>query len=109
MHTLHSLSFASFAICALAGTAGAATLNVTNLNDSGSGSLRDTIAGASAGDTIQLQVTGIIPLTSGRALYRQEPDHHRAGPIAACHQRQSREPRVSDCLRRQCELVGFDH
>ena len=53
-------------IFTLAGTAGAATLTVTNLNDSGAGSLRDSIASASAGDKIQFQVTGTIALTSGQ-------------------------------------------
>ena len=45
------------------GSAEAAT--VANLNDSGSGSLRDAIAGATAGDTIDFGLTGTITLTSG--------------------------------------------
>ncbi len=83
MHTFLTLPFASilarrsqhraclaavaacFATLALAGTAAAATLTVTNLADSGAGSLRDTIASASPGDTIQVQATGTITLTSG--------------------------------------------
>jgi CSLREA domain-containing protein len=44
----------------------AATLTVTNLNDGGSGSLRDRIAVAASGDTIVFSVTGTISLTSGR-------------------------------------------
>src|SRR4029079_15576110 len=43
----------------------AAVLTVTNLNDNGPGSLRDTIAAAASGDTIVFAVTGTIALTSG--------------------------------------------
>jgi CSLREA domain-containing protein len=42
----------------------AATLTVTNLNDSGAGSLRDTIAAANNGDAINFSVTGTISLTT---------------------------------------------
>lgn len=44
-----------------------ATLTVTNTNDNGMGSLRDTIA-AAAGDTITFGVTGTITLTTGELL-----------------------------------------
>ena len=37
---------------------------VTNVNDSGAGSLRDTIAASADGDTINFSVTGTISLTS---------------------------------------------
>jgi hypothetical protein len=41
----------------------AATVNVTSTADSGAGSLRDAIAAASSGDTINISVTGTITLT----------------------------------------------
>jgi hypothetical protein len=44
--------------------AGATNRTVTNLNDSGAGSLRDTIAASTDGDTINFSVTGTIGLTS---------------------------------------------
>jgi hypothetical protein len=45
----------------------AATITVTNTNDSGPGSLRDAIANASSGDTINFSLTypATITLTCG--------------------------------------------
>jgi hypothetical protein len=43
----------------------AATINVTSTADSGAGSLRDAIAAASSGDTVNISVTGTIILTGG--------------------------------------------
>jgi hypothetical protein len=43
----------------------AATITVTNTNDSGPGSLRQALANANNGDTINFAVTGTITLTSG--------------------------------------------
>ncbi len=50
----------------------AATLTVTNLNDSGAGSLRQAIADASPGDTINIAATGTIALTSGQLIIAKD-------------------------------------
>jgi hypothetical protein len=52
-------------LCAMAMQAHAATITVTNTNDSGPGSLRQALASANNGDTINFAVTGTITLTSG--------------------------------------------
>ncbi len=54
------------------GAAGAATITVTNLNDSGAGSLRQAIADAAVGETIQFSVTGTILLTGGALTISQD-------------------------------------
>jgi hypothetical protein len=51
-------------LCAMAMQARAATITVINTNDSGPGSLRQTLASANDGDTINFAVTGTITLTS---------------------------------------------
>jgi hypothetical protein len=43
-------------------------LTVTNLNDTGAGSLRQAIADAASGDTINFAITGTITLTNGELL-----------------------------------------
>ena len=58
------LAIAVFSLAIGPGAAQAATRTVTSLNDSGGGTLRDTLAAAAAGDTIQFSVTGQIKLDS---------------------------------------------
>jgi CSLREA domain-containing protein len=63
-HLLRRLGMGMITFAAVMTSARGAIRTVTNLNDSGAGSLRDTIAIAVAGDTIQFGVTGTITLTS---------------------------------------------
>ena len=61
-------NIAGVAALAFAANVGANTYTVTNLDDSGAGSLRDAVAQANANpgdDTINFSVTGTIVLTSG--------------------------------------------
>jgi FG-GAP-like repeat/Right handed beta helix region len=55
-------------LCAMAMQAHAATITVTNYNDSGPGSLRQALANANNGDTINFALSGAIILTSGEIL-----------------------------------------
>jgi len=68
-------------LAALTGSATAATNTVTNLNDSGAGSLRQAIADAAPGDTITFAVSGTITLTSGQLVVNK--DLSLSGPGAA--------------------------
>ena len=53
--------------------AGAATtLHVTTTADAGAGSLRDQVAAAASGDTIDFQVTGTITLTTGQIAFNKD-------------------------------------
>src|SRR5213079_3137541 len=56
------------ALCLAALSAEAATITVMNTNDSGAGSLRQALADANDGDTIDFQagISGTITLTSGQ-------------------------------------------
>ena len=75
---LVSLTFVGILLAALAmvwtmtGETRAANITVTNLNDGGPGSLRDAIANAASGDTIQFAVTGTITLTSGKLVINKD-------------------------------------
>ena len=53
------------ALCLIALSAQAVTITVTNTNDNGTGSLRQALADAHDGDTIDFGVTGTITLTTG--------------------------------------------
>lgn len=56
------------ALTSFPAVASAATVNVTNCNDAGPGSLRSAVAGATSGDTIDFALSpscGVIALTSG--------------------------------------------
>jgi hypothetical protein len=55
-------------LCVAQPSIGGTTYVVTNLNDSGPGSLRDEIAAAHSDDTISLAVSGTIVLTNGELL-----------------------------------------
>ena len=56
------------ALCLIALSTQAATITVTNTNDSGAGSLRQAIADAVNGDTIEFGVTGTITLMTSELL-----------------------------------------
>jgi Chlamydia polymorphic membrane protein (Chlamydia_PMP) repeat len=56
------------ALCMVAPSIQAATITVTNTNDDGAGSLRQAIAGAHNGDTIEFAVAGTISLSTGELL-----------------------------------------
>lgn len=64
----------------LASAGWAATRTVTSLADSGSGSLRETIAASAAGDTIEFAVSGTITLTSGELTNNRTLNINGPGP-----------------------------
>ncbi len=59
-------------LSAIAGEAEATVLRVTELADSGNGSLRQTILEAVDGDTVEFDVTGTIDLSSGEIAITQD-------------------------------------
>jgi len=59
-----ALAFLTLALAAIVPQAFPATLTVTSLTDSGAGTLRNLIAVASPGETIQLALSGTITLNS---------------------------------------------
>ena len=75
---LYSLTFIALLVGAAALSASAAT--VTNLNDSGPGSLRHVMAAAAPGDTIDFAVTGTIILTSGQLVIDKDVTITGPGP-----------------------------
>src|SRR6476660_2056215 len=68
------------AFCLIAPSTHAATITVANTNDSGAGSLRQAIADANDGDTIDFGVTGTITLTTGELLVDKSITIHGPGP-----------------------------
>jgi hypothetical protein len=63
--------FCSALVCAATISVQADIITVTNINDSGPGSLRQALADANGGDTIDFAVTGTIGLTSGELLVNE--------------------------------------
>ena len=63
-------------------SAQAATITVTNTNGSGSGSLRQAVADANDGDTINFAVTGTIFVTNGELLVDKSVTISGPGPAS---------------------------
>ena len=68
MRRITTVAIGVLLFCAGAIQLQAATITVTNTNDSGPNSLRQALANANDGDTINFAVTGTIGLTSGELL-----------------------------------------
>lgn len=68
MRRTTTVAIAVLLFCEVAIHLQAATITVTNTNDSGPSSLRQALANADDGDTINFTVTGTIGLTSGELL-----------------------------------------
>jgi hypothetical protein len=67
---IYRILFTSYlsVLCLIALSTQAATITVMNSNDSGAGSLRQAIADANDGDSVEFGVTGTITLTTGELL-----------------------------------------
>jgi hypothetical protein len=71
MRRTTTLAIRVLLFCAVVIHLQATTITVTNTNDSGPGSLRQALADANNGDTINFAVTRTIFLTSGEIVARQ--------------------------------------
>jgi hypothetical protein len=80
MSAVRSAAIAVVLLGAVAISARGATISVTNTNDSGSGSLRQALAIANDGDTIDATgISGVITLTSGELLVGKSVTINGAG------------------------------
>src|SRR5438876_3459679 len=77
---IRSTAIAVVLLCAVAIPARATTIIVTNTNDSGPGSLRQALADANDGDTIDAtSISGTITLTTGELLVDKSVTINGAG------------------------------
>ena len=80
MSAIRSTAIAVVLLCAVAIPARATTITVTNTNDSGPGSLRQALADAHDGDTVEATgISGVIRLTTGELLVDKSVTINGAG------------------------------
>ena len=80
VHNINCAAICLTLVCALIIPAHATTITVTNTNDSGTGSLRQALAIANDGDTIDATgILGVITLTSGELLVSRSVTINGAG------------------------------
>src|SRR5437667_2135866 len=80
MSAIRSTAIAVVLLCAVAIRARATTITVTNTNDSGPGSLRQALADAHDGDTVEATgISGVIRLTTGELLVDKSLTMNGAG------------------------------
>jgi hypothetical protein len=72
----------------------AATITVSNTNDNGADSLRQALADASDGDTIDFSITGAITLTTGELLVNKNLTISGPRRSQSRSQRERQQPRV---------------